>query len=96
MHLFRTWHYVSSVCAIHKDFVDYIYRSTPLNKQENIPPIRYISRRVTLRDITRRVLDSGLMHHNSEMTFRELAKYGLGAKSMPNPISATGYRETYF
>ena len=25
MYLFRTWHHESSVCVIHKDFVDYIY-----------------------------------------------------------------------
>lgn len=95
MYLFRTWHHESPICVIHKDFIDYIYRGMSLTNKR-IPPIRYISRRVGLRDRTRRVLDSGLKHLNSEMTFRELAKYGLGAKRMPNPISEAKYRETYF
>lgn len=96
MYLFRTWHHESSACVIHKDFVDYIYRGMSSLTSKRIPPIRYINRRVGLRDRTRRVLDSGLKYLNSEMTFRELAKYGLGAKRMPNPISATKYKETYF
>lgn len=99
MYLFRELHIEPSMCIVYKglDYVDrkpffklyrFINHTLPLKytSSNGNDCLEYMSRTSRPRKI-------GMC----DMNFRELGKYGRGAKRMPNPISSSSkYRETYF